>query len=43
MQLLQKVQQLSIGLQYVKKSQKIPKNVMAVALSRLKEVKENDS
>jgi phage-related protein len=28
---------------YVKKSQKIPKNVMAVALSRLKEVKENDS
>jgi len=33
-----------IGLHsYVKKSQKIPKNVMATALSRLKEVKENDS
>jgi len=28
---------------YIKKSQKIPKNVMATALSRLKEVKENDS
>ena len=28
---------------YVKKSQKIPKNIMATALLRLKEVKENDS
>ena len=28
---------------YIKKSQKIPKNVMDTALSRLKEVEENDS
>ena len=28
---------------FVKKSQKIPKNEMDVALQRLKEVKENDS